>query len=274
LNRRRLGGTLSNVRNLRLTIAYDGSAYHGWQYQPGQRTVEGQLRRVLSPVTQTKVALLAAGRTDAGVHARGQVANFRTESDIATGRLRRAVNSRLPRDIIVRRIDEVGPEFHATRDAMGKHYRYSVWADTGKPPFDEAAYVYHFYRPFDLQAARSAAAVLVGRHDFKAFETSGSQVRKSTVRTIRRLDVRRDGSRVWLDVEGDGFLYNMVRNIVGTLLEIARGRWDPEETKKIVESRDRRNAGPTAPAHGLTLWQVFYDEAAARGGPPSRNGQP
>ncbi len=274
MNRRRLGGTLSIVRNLRLTIAYDGLAYHGWQCQSGLRTVEGQLRRILSPITQTEVALVAAGRTDAGVHARGQVANFRTESDIETGRLRRAVNSRLPRDIIIRHIDQVGPEFHATRDALGKHYRYSVWADTEKPPFDQAAHVYHFYRPFDLQAARSAAAVLVGRHDFKAFETSGGQVRKSTVRTIRRLDVRRDGSRVWLDVEGDGFLYNMVRNIVGTLLEIARGRWAPEEIGRIVQSRDRRKAGPTAPAHGLTLWQVFYDEAAALGGPSDRNGQP
>jgi len=261
------------VRNLRLIIAYDGSGYHGWQYQPGLRTVEGQLRRVLSPITQTDVALVAAGRTDAGVHARGQVANFRTASTIETGRLRRAVNSRLGPDIVIRHIDQVGPEFHATHDALGKHYRYSVWADTEKPPFDQAAYTYHFYRPFDFQAARSAAAVLVGRHDFKAFETAGSRPRKSTVRTIGRLDLRRDGSRVWFNVEGDGFLYNMVRNIVGTLLEIARGRWTAAEMAGILESRDRRKAGPTAPAHGLTLWQVFYDEATVLGVSRSRNGQ-
>ncbi|MBN2584537.1 MAG: tRNA pseudouridine(38-40) synthase TruA [Planctomycetes bacterium] len=262
------------MRNLRLIIAYDGTAYHGWQFQPGLQTVEGTLRDVLSPITQTSVTLIAAGRTDAGVHARGQVANFRTESPIDVSRLRHAANSRLPDGIIIRAIDEVGPGFHATHDALGKHYRYSVWADREKPPYDKAAYTFHFHRPVDLPAARGAARLLVGQHDFKAFEGGGGQPRQTTVRTIRRLDVRRQGPEILFDVEGDGFLYNMVRNLVGTLLEVARGHWTADAIPRIVESRDRRNAGPTAPAHGLTLWQVFYDEASARGGLPGVPGDP
>jgi tRNA pseudouridine38-40 synthase len=258
------------VRNIRLLIAYDGTPYHGWQFQPGLRTVEGVLREVLSPITQTAVTLVAAGRTDAGVHARGQVANFHTASSIDAARLRHAANSRLPGSIILRAADDVDPEFHATHDARGKHYRYSVWADREKPPYDKAAYTFHFHRPVDLDAAREAARLLVGCHDFKAFEGGRGQPRLNTVRTIWRLDVSRAGPEVLFDIEGDGFLYNMVRNLVGTLLEVARGHWTPDRIGSILASRDRRNAGPTAPAHGLTLWQVFYDEAvwpAARAEP-------
>jgi tRNA pseudouridine38-40 synthase len=244
-----------------MTIAYDGSRYHGWQYQPGLPTVEGELRRVLSPITQTAATFTAASRTDAGVHARGQVAGFRTASTIDLGRLRRAANSRLDADIIIRHIAEAPERFHATRNVLGKHYRYALWADAEKPPFSVAPFAYHFHRPFDLDRAASAALVLVGRHDFKSFETTGGEPRLTTVRTIHRLQVRRQGPHVWFDIEGDGFLYNMVRNMVGTLLEIARGRWASEDMPAILAACDRTAAGPTAPPQGLTLVQVFYDEA-------------
>jgi len=242
-----------------MIVAYEGTRYHGWQFQPGLETVEGWLRTVLSPITQTDVGLVAASRTDAGVHAQGQVVNFRTASPIAADRLRRAANSRLPADIFIRQIDEADETFHATRHARGKLYRYALWADPDKPPYAQARYVYHYHRPFDLDRASEAAARLVGRHDFKSFETTGGAPRLTTVRTIHRLDLRRDGPRIWFDVAGDGFLYNMVRNIVGTLLEVARGRWTAADVAQIIAACDRAAAGPTAPAQGLTLVEVFYE---------------
>ncbi len=247
------------MRNLRLIVAYEGTRYHGWQFQPGLETVEGWLRSVLAPITQTDLGLVAASRTDAGVHALGQTVNFRTPSLIAVDRLRRAANSRLPADILIRRLDEVPESFHATRDARGKLYRYTLWADPDKPPFADARYVYHYHRPFDLDRAAQAAGRLVGTHDFKSFETTGGAPRLTTVRTIHSLDLRRDGPRISIDVAGDGFLYNMVRNIVGTLLEVARGRWTPDDVSRILAACDRAAAGPTAPAQGLTLVEVYYD---------------
>jgi tRNA pseudouridine38-40 synthase len=253
--------TLDLVRNLKLTIAYDGTEYHGWQFQPGLRTVEGRLVDVLSPITQTRVGLVVAGRTDAGVHARGQVANFRTESTIDLQRFRRAANSRLESGIVIRRIEEVAERFNARFDARGKHYRYALWADREKPPVTETRYLRHWHQPLEVEAMAAAARHLTGTHDFKSFETTSSQPRKSTVCHVRRLDVHRQGERVWIDVEGDRFLYNMIRNIVGTLLEVGRGRWPADCLPQILEARDRTAAGPTAPALGLTMMQVFYDES-------------
>jgi tRNA pseudouridine38-40 synthase len=254
------------VRNLRLTIAYDGSRYHGWQRQHGLVTVEGRLREVLSPITQTKVEMFVAGRTDAGVHAWGQVANFCTASQIEPERLRRAANGRLGPDILVRRIEEARPTFHASIDARAKHYRYRLWAHPDKPPYWLAPYCFHWYRSLDVEAVREAAQHLLGEHDFKSFETASKQPRLTTVRTICRLDVSRDGPRVRFDVVGNGFLYKMVRNVVGTLLEVDGGRRRPQELPGILEARDRAAAGATAPAHGLTLMRVFY---APRRPPPA-----
>lgn len=247
------------MRNLRLIIAYDGTDYHGWQHQPGLRTVEGRLVEVLSPITQTRVGLTVAGRTDAGVHAHGQTANFRTESPIDLTRLRRAVNSRLEPTILVRSIEEVPERFNARFDALGKHYRYAVWADPDKPPPHLARHLLHWHRPVDLQAMADAASQLVGRRDFKSFETTSSQPRKSTVCDIQRLEVSRDGEHLWIDVEGDRFLYNMVRNIAGTLLEVGRGRFAAGDIPHMLQARDRSATGPTAPAIGLTMMKVFYD---------------
>ena len=262
LHPRGAASTLGFVRNLKLTIAYDGTEYHGWQFQPGLRTVEGRLVEVLSPITQTRVGLVVAGRTDAGVHARGQVASFRTESAIDLDRLRRAANSRLESGIVIRRIEEVAERFNARFDARGKHYRYALWADREKPPVTETRYLRHWYRPLEVEVMAAAARHLVGTHDFKSFETTSSQPRKSTICRVRRLDVRRRDEHVWIDVEGDRFLYNMIRNIVGTLLEVGRGHWSADRLVRILEARDRAAAGPMAPARGLTMMQVFYDESA------------
>ena len=263
LRRGRGAATLAVVRNLRLTIAYDGTEYHGWQRQPGLRTVEGQLAAVLSPITQTRVVFAAAGRTDAGVHARGQVANFHTDSTVDVDRLRRAANSRLESDIVVRRIDQVNECFNARFHALAKHYRYVLWADPEKPPPELARFVHYWYRPLEAEPMIEAARCLVGTHDFKSFETTGSQPRPTTVCTVTRLSVERRGQRVQVDVEGDRFLYNMVRNMVGTLLEVGRGHWRPDDVPRILAECDRSAAGPTAPAAGLTLMEVFYDEGRA-----------
>jgi len=262
------------VRNLRLLIAYDGSRYHGWQHQPGLPTVEGRLVEVLSPITQTRVALTVAGRTDAGVHARGQVANFRTDSGVPAEQLRRAANSRIGADVLIRRIDEVPETFSARFDALAKHYRYTLWADADKPPYWEAPYCFHWYRPLEIEPMSLAARHLVGEHDFKSFETTGGQPRRSTICNVMRLDVTRNREHVWLDVEGDRFLYNMVRNLVGTLLEVGRGRLAPDDVPAVVDARDRAAAGPTAPPHGLTMMRVAYDEARAAPEGPTGPPQP
>ena len=262
------------MRNLRLLIAYDGSRYHGWQHQPGLPTVEGRLVEVLSPITQTRVALTVAGRTDAGVHARGQVANFRTASDIDAERLRRAANSRLGADILVRRIDEVAETFSARFDALAKHYRYTLWADADKPPYWEAPYCFHWYRPLDVEPMARAARHLVGERDFKSFETTSGQPRQSSICNVTRLDLGRDAEHVRVDVEGNRFLYNMVRNLVGTLLEVGRGRLAPDDVPRILDARERAAAGPTAPAQGLTMMRVDYDEARAVQGGRSGPSQP
>jgi len=246
------------VRNLRLTIAYDGTRYHGWEVQPGLPTIEGRLRDVLSPITQTKVELHGAGRTDAGVHAWGQTAHFTTDSAIDLERLRRAANGRLEPAILIRRIVEAPLDFHATRSALGKHYRYSLWADPDKPPPWLAPYMHHWYRGLDLDAVTEAARHLVGEHDFKTFETVSKQPRVNTVRTIYRLAVTRRGPQVRFDIVGNGFLYKMVRNIVGTLLEVDRGRRQPGDLPGMLAAHNRTAAGATAPAQGLTMMRVYY----------------
>jgi tRNA pseudouridine38-40 synthase len=245
------------LRNVRLVIAYDGSRYHGWQRQPGGlETIQGTLESVLGRICNHPVATVGAGRTDAGVHAMGQVASFRTTSPIPPDRLAKAVNSRLPPDITVVRASDVPPAFHATRSAVCKLYRYTVHNSQRHPVHDHVR-VYHWWRPCEVEPMRAAAKLLLGRHHFGAFESAGSQ-RADKVRTLMRLEVFRDFERVHFDVQGDGFLYNMVRNLVGTLLEVGRGHRPPEWVAEVLASRDRRNAGPLAPASGLCLRWVKY----------------
>jgi len=209
-------------------------------------------------VVRHPVALLAASRTDAGVHARGQVVNFLTNSSIDTPRITAAISHRLPEDIALVRATEVPPEFHATRAARGKLYRYRVHAQAWRPVETGATRMaWHVWFPLDVEKMRLAAAQLIGTHDFAAFATAGCQ-RQTTVRTIRHLEVRRRFEQIQFDVEGDGFLYNQVRNMVGTLTEVGRGHWPVACIPEILESRSRARAGPTAPAYGLCLEWVRY----------------
>ncbi len=247
------------LRNIRLLIAYDGTDFHGWQTQPGFRTVQETIEQAIRRVARHPIGLAASGRTDAGVHARGQVANFETTCDIPCDNLRRAIGCRLPTDISILRADEVPVGFRATSDAVSKLYRYTIHNTAGRPVnYLHQRYAYHFWQPLDETRMRAAAALLVGTHDFAAFASKGSP-RQTTVRTVLRLEVNRRFQQLSIDVEGTGFLYNQVRNMVGTLIEIGRGHWEPDYAAEILASCDRSKAGTTAPARGLCLQWVRYD---------------
>jgi len=244
-------------RNVKLTIAYDGTAYHGWQRQQrGIVTVQGTLEDTISRVVKHPVSLRGAGRTDTGVHAAGQVASFFTDSPIPEARLHHAINCRLPGDIRVKKAEPVGDDFDAVTSAKSKLYRYAVYND-GHRPAAAANLCYHFYHQCELGPMRSAAALLLGEHDFASFASAGHD-RQSTVRTLLGCEVWRKYHWVYFDLEADGFLYHMVRNIVGTLLEIGRAHWACARIKDILEARDRAAAGPMAPPQGLTLRWVRY----------------
>jgi tRNA pseudouridine38-40 synthase len=245
-------------RNVKLIIAYDGSDFSGWQTQAGQRTVQQEIEHVLIRTLRHPVSLAGASRTDAGVHARGQSASFRTSCVIPTENLRRALAGRLPPDVTIVHAAEVPPTFHASRDALGKLYRYTLYASQHAPAEELAArYAWHVWHPLDLDRMRRAAAAFIGSHDFAGFANQGSP-RETTVRTINRVGIWRRGRRVHIDVEGERFLYNQVRIMVGTLVEIGRGHWPPERVASVLASRDRSQAGQTAPPQGLCLQWVCY----------------
>ena len=244
-------------RNVKLIIAYDGSNYHGWQKQTdGIVTVQEVLENACAQVVNHPVALRGSGRTDTGVHAAGQVANFRTCTPIPSQRLHHAINSRLPRNIRIKKAQDVGDDFDAITSARSKLYRYTVYNHSDITPQADK-YCYHFYRDCDLVAVQAAAARLMGEHDFASFASTGHP-RQSAVRTLRRCEVFRKFHWVYFDMEADGFLYHMVRNIVGTLLEMGRGHWPVEKIDEILTARDRAAAGPMVPAEGLCLMWVRY----------------
>jgi tRNA pseudouridine38-40 synthase len=248
------------ARNVKLVLAYDGSGFAGWQRQANARTVQGVLEETIARVTGERVTVNGAGRTDAGVHACGQVANFRTTSRLSADHLQRALNALLPPSVAVVQAEEVPAEFHARFGAVGKHYRYTLSLGPVRPVFDRER-VLHVRAHLSLPAMRRAARPLVGEHDFAAFTKQADEA-KSTVRHIDDVHIRRNGSRVLVDITGSGFLYGMVRAIVGTLLEVGRGKLTPAALADILASCDRRRAGPTAPAHGLCLMSVRYPEEA------------
>ncbi len=245
-------------RNIKLVIAYRGTAYHGWQRQAaGIDTVQERVEIAARSVLRHSLAVHGAGRTDAGVHAQGQVANlYTTNLSIPLSGLRRAMNSRLPGDICIRSAAVVPEGFHASRSATGKTYRYAVHVSPQRPVMLEEM-VYRFWKPLEVDAMRRGARRLQGTHDFAGLASSADQ-RENTVRTIHRCEVADLDDQVHITVQGDGFLYNMVRNIAGTLVEIGRGRWSPDQIGRILETRDRKFAGPTAPAGGLTMVCVHY----------------
>jgi len=247
------------MRNFKLVLSYDGSGFSGWQTQPGTRTVQETLEQALAQLTgEPRVRVNASGRTDAGVHAVGQVANFHSTTHHAPAVLLRAVNARLPDDVVIREASEVPAAFDANRDAVRKLYRYVIHDGPVPDPFLRK-YACQSRYPLDATAMRTAGKCLEGRHDFHSFETDWPN-RLTSVRTITHLSVNRVGTYLWLDVEADGFLYNMVRAIAGTLMNVGRGHWSAEQVERILHAEDRTQAGPTAPAQGLFLMRVTYEE--------------
>jgi tRNA pseudouridine38-40 synthase len=260
-----------SARWLKLTVAYDGTAYSGWQFQPDKPTVQGAIEATWQRLTQETLRITAAGRTDASVHALGQTVGLATETRLTNEDLHRGLNALLPEDIAVVTIEDARENFHATYDAVGKRYRYHIH-NSRSPSVFTRHYAWHYPQPLDASAMHSAAQSLVGRHDFSSFETAGSE-RPDSIRTIHELTVQssplaprevihlaeRDGyNPITIDVHGDGFLYNMVRTIVGTLVEVGVGKRDVNWPAEVLAARDRRRAGQTAPPHGLFLVSVDY----------------
>jgi tRNA pseudouridine38-40 synthase len=244
--------------NIKLTISYDGTGFHGWQTQPGLRTVQETLQDSIAALTGEKeLCVNGSGRTDAGVHAVGQVANFHTTTKHSPGVILRAVNAHLPPDVSITRAEEVPESFDANRDAVRKLYRYVIH-DGDVPDIFLRRFHHHSRYRLDTDTMRRAASVLCGKHDFRCFETDWPN-RATSVRTITHLAINRLGDWIWLDVEADGFLYNMVRAIAGTLQNIGRGYWPESRMAEILQSGDRDLAGPTAPAQGLFLMRVTYE---------------
>jgi tRNA pseudouridine38-40 synthase len=250
------------MRNLRLLLRYDGTDFAGWQVQPGFRTVQEVLETAIAAVTRERIRANASGRTDAGVHALGQVVNFYSATRLGCDVLVKAINAHLPADVAVRFCDEVPQAFCANKDAVRKTYRYVIYDGRPHDPF-LGRYAWHHRRPLDAEAMAVAARSLVGRHDFRSFETDWPN-RLSSVRTVFRCDVARFGETIRLEVEADGFLYNMVRAIAGTLAQVGRGYWPADRMGAILVARDRTIAGPTAPAHGLFLQRVSYPDHVGR----------
>lgn len=244
--------------NFRLTLEYDGTDFRGWQLQAeGERTVQGVVEEAIGRVTGEVVRIHGSGRTDAGVHAEGQVASVQLTTHLPVAELHRALNANLPDDLAIIDVVVVDDGFHARFSARGKRYRYRVWNGDVRSPL-RARRSHSEPRSLDLGQMALAAKGLVGRHDFSSFQAAGTQV-SSTVRTLTQLDITgHAGGEIAFDVAGEGFLRHMVRNIVGTLLEVGRGRRDPAAMAEIFAARDRSRAGPTAPARGLTLVEVKY----------------
>ncbi len=250
----------------KLTLAYDGTEFAGWQRQPAARTVQGELEATIERITQERSKCIASGRTDAGVHALGQVVSFPSETKLDGPTLTKALNAELPEDMLVFEVVEAPPNFHALRDAVCKRYRYVI-QDGRLPDLFDRKYVWHVYQRLDVEAMQAAAAALVGTHDFASFETAGSP-RLTTVRTVFDLSIERRPAeltdRVVIEVEADGFLYNMVRNIAGTLVAVGKGKESPTWPGHVLALKDRTKAGMTAPARGLFLVWVEYGECGVR----------
>ena len=241
----------------RLVLEYDGAAFAGWQVQPQLATVQGALEAAIAKVAGCRVRVVGAGRTDAGVHAEGQVASACIDTPLGAERLRLALNGVLPPGVAVVDAAEAPASFHARRDARAKRYRYAIWNGPTRSPL-RAARAWCLQRPLDLAAMRTAAAAFVGTHDFASFQTAGSDV-LTTERTLERLEITgAAGAAITLAFEGSGFLRHMVRNLTGTLVEVGSGRRAASEMAALLAARDRRVAGRTAPAHGLTLEWVRY----------------
>lgn len=239
-----------------MTIEYDGTNYAGWQKQKNGITIQQKLEEAIELIINDKIKVIGSSRTDAGVHARGFVANFNTESKINVENFKDAINSKLPRDIVILSSEEVDMDFHSRYSSIGKKYSYTI-LNRHEPTALERNYVYHYKKQLDFQAMEEASAYFIGEHDFSAFKTAGSSV-KTTVRNIKNAYLKKDEDKVIFYIEGDGFLYNMVRIMVGTLIDVGIHKLKPYEISNIIKSKDRTMAGKTAPASGLCLEVVYY----------------
>jgi len=248
------------MRTIKLTIEYDGTRYSGWQIQPNGLAIQQVIEEALERLTGERVRLRSSGRTDAGVHARGMVAAFATHRDMPLRAFVEGTNRFLPDDIAVISAGEAQPGFKPIGDALAKHYRYTIRASQIRSPLHRL-YAWHIKEMLDLDAMEEALAAFVGRHDFAAFRASNC-VSKTTVRRIDAVTLSRDNGFIFIDVVGEGFLKNMIRIMVGTVVDVGKGRFAPGHVAWLLQSRDRKQAGVTAPACGLCLMEVFYPQGA------------
>lgn len=248
-------------KRVRLTVAYDGTGYHGWQLQDNGITIEAVLNRCLAELLGEEVKVIGASRTDSGVHALGNIAVFDTESRMPVERISYALNRRLPEDIRIQKSEEVAPDWHPRHCESRKTYEYRIYRAEFPMPV-KRLYSYFTYRQLDVERMREAACWLEGEHDFKSFCQTGAQA-ESTVRTIYFLQVEEQGADLVIRVCGNGFLYNMVRILAGTLMEVGQGKREPQSMREVLAACDRSAAGPTAPAHGLTLMKYEFPGEAS-----------
>lgn len=245
-------------RKIYLLVAFDGTDFHGWQHQPGFRTVQQTLEAAARRVVRHPITMVGCGRTDSGVHAAGHVSHFVTSCSLTPWKFRHALASRLPKDLSIIDLREVDPRFNARGSALSKLYRYRIFAARGRPvEQDLQRSTYHFWRPLDLGRMRAASKHFVGEHDFSSMAASGCK-RESMVRRVLRCEVYPSGDEIRIDVEGTGFLYKQVRNMVGSLVDVGRGHREPQWVQEILAGRDRTAAGGTAPGCGLCLRWVRY----------------
>ena len=247
------------MRNIKLIIEYDGKSFNGWQKQPDKLNIQGEIERAIEEITGEKVDLIASGRTDAGVHSFGQTANFKTNSNIPIEKFAVAINSKLKKAIVIKSAEEVDERFHSRYNCVRKKYRYII----NNSQCGSAIYrglEYHIPVKLDVEKMKEAAKYFEGEHDFKGFKATGGN-NKSTVRTIYKAEVtyNKADERIIIELTGNGFLYNMIRIIAGTLVEAGLGKIEPKEITEIIESKDRARAGKTLPAHGLYLVEVEYE---------------
>lgn len=243
------------MRKIKLLLEYDGTDFSGWQVQPGMRTVQGEVQEALSTMMEEKVNVIGSGRTDAGVHAAGQVAHARVPKDIPAPNIGMGLNSSMPRDVRVLDCVDVPDDFHAQRSADGKLYRYTI-LNSPVPTALDRFRVWHIRQPLALEPMIEGAGILRGEHDFAAFKSAGDDT--TTVRNLRTVDIEREGDRVVLSFEANGFLKHMVRNITGTLVQVGLGRMTPEDVRINLEALSRENAPIKAPPQGLMLVEVYY----------------
>jgi tRNA pseudouridine38-40 synthase len=244
------------LKNIKITISYDGSAYHGWARQKDASSIQQTIEEALERLFDQKVHICGTSRTDAGVHALGQVANMVIDTPIPVENMKKAINLLLPDDIAIVDVEHVRLNFDPIGDPAGKHYRYTIYTGSEKPVFNFRT-IWHYPYPLNVAAMQAAGALMVGTKDFKSF-ASAKDYRTDSIRTITKCDVTGSGDYLIIDVEGNRFMYNMVRNMVGTLVEVGRGRWKPEKINDIFAAADRREAGLLAPPNGLCLMKIFY----------------